>query len=148
MKYLTCGIIWSALLIAGCSGSSDAPEVAPVSGTLTVGGKPRGDLNVMFYPEGGGRPATGITADDGTFTLTTFNTGDGAPIGTCKVAVTGGAGAQMGETGPPMPGQAGYEEFMKAEAEKIDPKYSDPEKSGLVYTVTEDGFDNLEVKVP
>lgn len=148
MRHLACGIACSALLVLGCGGPSDAPEVAPVSGTLTVKGQPKGDLNVVFYPESGGRPATGITAADGTFTLTTLNTGDGAPVGTCKVAVTGGATEAIGETGPPMPGMEGYAEYMKAQAEAIDPKYSDPAKSGLVYTVPEDGLDNVEIKIP
>ena len=46
-----------------------------------------------------------------------------------------------------MPGFPGFEEWQKKRREMIDPKYSDAEKSGLVYTVTAEGFDNLEIKL-
>ena len=149
MLRLRLGLLFFGLAAIGCGGgSSDAPELAPVSGIVTMAGQPKGDLNVTFYPESGDRPATGVTGPDGTFTLSTLNTGDGAPVGTNKVAITGAAGEAMGESGPPMPGQAGYDEFMKAQAEKIDPKYADPETSGLFYTVPAEGLDDLEIKIP
>jgi hypothetical protein len=136
--------------LVGCGGGpDDVPDIAPVSGIVTVKGQPKGDLNVTFYPESGGRPASGITGPDGKFTLTTLNTGDGAPVGTNKVAITGStADAQYGADGPPQPGQPGYEAWFGAQREKIDPKYSDPERSGLVYTVTPDGLPNVEIKLP
>ena len=143
-------ILSCSAFLAGCGDSGDGPPIAPVSGTVTVGGEPRGGLVVTFYPEVGGRPASGKTEDDGTFVLTTLNTADGAPVGTNKVAITGGGsgGAYVSDIeGPPMPGMPGYDAYMKAESEKIDPKYANAESSGLVYTVPEDGFDDLEIKL-
>lgn len=144
------GIVIVALAALGCGGGpSDAPEIAPVSGVVTVGGKPKADLNVAFYPEIGGRPATGRTDAEGKFTLTTLNTGDGAPVGTSKVAITGaGDDQQVGDSGPPMPGMPGYEAWMAKQESAIDAKYADPETSGLVYTVPQEGLPNLEIKIP
>ncbi|MGC1275250.1 MAG: hypothetical protein WBC44_16210 [Planctomycetaceae bacterium] len=149
MIRLRLGVFFLGLAAAGCGGGpDDAPEIAAVSGIVTVKGQPAADLNVTFHPESGGRPATGVTGPDGTFTLTTLNTGDGAPVGTSKASVTAAGGEVMGDSGPPMPGMEGYAEYMQAQAEKIDPKYADPATSGLVYTVPEDGLDNVEIKIP
>lgn len=140
----------SALLVlsAGCGGSSDAPETAPVSGIVTVKGQPKAGLNVTFQPEAGGRSATGITDDEGNFTLTTYNTGDGAAIGTHHVAVSAGSAGGEDAAPPPMPGFPGYEEWQKQQQEMIDPKYADPKTSGLTYTVTEDGLTDLKIEIP
>jgi hypothetical protein len=154
MKSFGCGLLSAALMAfaAGCGGgSTDVPEVAPVGGTVTVKGQPRGDLNVIFHPEGGGRPAMGMTDADGRFTLTTYNTGDGAAVGTHHVAITAGGGSGDGQpaaTGPPMPGFPGYDQWMKEQRKKIDPKYADPKKSGLTYTVPKEGLPDVEIKIP
>ena len=150
MMKSSCFVALSFLALVGCGGGpDDAVELAPVSGIVTVKGQPKADLNVTFYPESGGRPATGITGPDGKFTLSTYNTGDGAPVGTNKAAITGGStDAQYGPDGPPQPGQPGYEAWMAQQTSKVDAKYADPEKSGLVYTVTADGLPNVEIKLP
>jgi len=149
MTRLGYGLALAVVAIAGCGGSSDAPVVAAVSGVVTVKGQPRADLNVTFHPEDGGRPATGLTGPDGKFTLTTNNTGDGAIVGRHKVTITGGTAAnKFGDAGPPMPGQPGFEQWQKEERDKIDSKYADPEKSGLLYTVPAEGLPNLEIKIP
>lgn len=71
-------------LTAGCG--SDAP--VPVSGKVTVDGKPVGNAGVTFHPQDGkGRPATGETAEDGTYKLTTLNPGDGALKGEYRVTL-------------------------------------------------------------
>lgn len=133
----------------GCGGGSDAPPIAPVSGTLTVKGQPKADVNVKFFPDSGGRPASGRTDAEGKFVLTTLNTGDGAPVGTHKVSLSGaGALKDWGINGPPMPGMPGYEEWNREQKSGIDQKYADAETSGLVYTVPEDGLPNLEIKIP
>ncbi len=136
-----------SLAATGCGGGSDGPATAPVSGTVTVKGAPRGDLTVTFYSEGGGRPAIGITDADGEFSLTTNNTGDGATVGSHKAAVSaGGSGEEA--SAPPMPGFPGYNEWMKKQRELIDPKYADPKTSGLTYTVPAEGLTDIEIKIP
>jgi hypothetical protein len=81
----------SAFVSGGC-GSSDAPPLAtlPVAGKISYKGKPLTQGTVTFAPEDGfGREASGPIQSDGSFTLSTFKTGDGAVPGVHRVAVTG-----------------------------------------------------------
>lgn len=71
--------------LLGCS--SDGPEMAHVSGTVKYRGEPVTQGQVVFYPSGG-RPASGIIEPDGTYRLTTFDSGDGALVGTHRVTIT------------------------------------------------------------
>jgi len=145
LRFVQATILFGTGALIGCIGSADGPSVAPVSGMLTVGGKPRADVSVVFQPEAGGRPAQGVTDAEGRFTLSTFNTGDGAIVGTHNVGL--GAGG-TDDAAPPMPGFPGFDEWQKKQREKIDPKYADPKKSGLVYTVPSEGLENVEIKLP
>jgi hypothetical protein len=61
--------------------------VAPVTGTVTVDGVPFTTGKVMFAPiargedRRAGRPALGRLQSDGSFTLSTYEEGDGAVVG-------------------------------------------------------------------
>src|SRR5262249_3000951 len=85
------GVVGLCLLFSGCAGSdAGKPKVAPVSGKVTKkGGQPLTHGDITFTPsEGGsGQIATGQIGPDGSYTLTTFNTGDGAVLGKHKVTV-------------------------------------------------------------
>ncbi len=77
----------------GCDGGGEH-GVASAGGTVTLDGKPVPDLVVTFTPQaaaGGdgnpGKSATGRTDADGKFTLSTYQMGDGAVVGTHQVAV-------------------------------------------------------------
>jgi hypothetical protein len=73
------------VLIAGCSGG---PTFAPVSGTLTVGGKPVENVQVEFWPEVSGPRSIGVTDRDGRFTLTSDTGKDsGAVVGLHRVVL-------------------------------------------------------------
>ena len=74
------------LLMSGCSGGSDRPDTVPVRGTITLDGKPLADATVSFSAETE-RPATGTSDSFGEFTLTTFESEDGAIPGEYKVTV-------------------------------------------------------------
>jgi hypothetical protein len=80
-------VIWGAL---GCGRPSKVPT-HPVSGKLTVSGQPAANAQVAFHPLDEGAPRAirpvGKTAADGTFSLTTFTPGDGAPAGEYAVTV-------------------------------------------------------------
>jgi hypothetical protein len=78
---------------AGCGTSSGAftGATVPVKGTVTYKGKALTQGEVVFEPESGGREAHGTIQPDGSFELTTYGPGDGAVIGTHRVAVTGTA---------------------------------------------------------
>jgi hypothetical protein len=72
-------ILLTALLL-GCS-SSDAPELASVTGTVILDGKPLPNIGVVFLPKGSGPIASGNTDANGRFTLTTISPNDGASVG-------------------------------------------------------------------
>lgn len=73
-----------ALLAAGCGRTS------AVKGRVLLDGRPVAGASVLFMPdaEGQGRPASGVTDDDGYFRLTTYRPGDGALPGTYRVLVS------------------------------------------------------------
>ena len=70
--------------VLGCG--SGRPEVAKVHGRVTVGGKPVTTGRIQFWPESG-RAAQGQIEEDGTYTLTTFDPGDGAVLGKHTVTI-------------------------------------------------------------
>jgi hypothetical protein len=78
-----------ALSLAGCP--SPAPlrvAIYPVEGRLFVSGLPAANAHLTFHPIDGSRVRpVGRTGSDGTFTLTTFAPGDGAPAGEYVVTV-------------------------------------------------------------
>jgi len=59
-----------------------------VTGSVTLDGQPVDGATVAFYPDGGRRPARGITDASGNFELMTFNPGDGVLLGQHRVSVT------------------------------------------------------------
>lgn len=78
-------LVCSALMLAenGCRRGLD---MVPVSGKVTYNGQPLKFGSVTFQPQKG-QPARGEIQSDGTFTLSTFKSGDGAVVGPHKVRV-------------------------------------------------------------
>lgn len=80
--------IWGGLFAAAllaCAGCGT--RLQPAGGKVLVDGVPVREGTVMFYPVGGGRPATARIVEDGSFTLSYERPGDGLPAGEYKVAV-------------------------------------------------------------
>lgn len=157
-KWALFGVILA--VVAGLEGcGSGRPKTVPVTGVVTLDGKPIEGANVTFYPDTGetagagaqqkkadgpGRPATGTTDKDGKFTLKTFEPGDGALPGKYKVAiikkeVTGFLADKDGLSGGIAP-EGVKENWI------IPPKYADPNKSGLTAEV-KSGMQPLEFKL-
>ena len=63
------------------------PRTYPVKGKIVHDGKPVPRGSVMFTPMKGGPTATGDIGPDGTYRLTTYKPGDGAPVGEYRVAI-------------------------------------------------------------
>ena len=127
------------LVAAGCGGDGKLPR-APVSGRVTYKGKPVVGAAVSFLPETPGwRAGVGKTDDQGRYVLGTYDPDDGAPVGTCKVALS-----LRGPAKPLKPGlgAAAAEELMEMGPPLIPIRYFDPDKSGLVFTI-EKGKDNV-----
>ncbi|MGN6135261.1 MAG: carboxypeptidase-like regulatory domain-containing protein [Aureliella sp.] len=80
------------LALVALVGCDSGPSVNPVTGKVTLDGKPIGGAVITFQPvEGGtGKPATGTTDENGVYTLTDMRdkeTGRGAEAGDYKVGV-------------------------------------------------------------
>ncbi len=76
------------LLIATFAGCSPAPfPMEPVTGVVTVEGKPFCAGQVMFFPiaqqenSESGKPGFSLLDENGTFQLSTYSRGDGAVVG-------------------------------------------------------------------
>jgi hypothetical protein len=81
----------SALAIAGCGSSA---TIAPVSGVVTIDGKPLANAHVAFQPEAtsgattAGAGSYGITDASGKYELKTFDTDKrGAVVGSHRVEI-------------------------------------------------------------
>jgi hypothetical protein len=134
-----------SLGLLGCAPAQptgDVIDTVPASGVLTHKGAPIEFYQVLFFPKDS-RPAMGVTDAEGRFTLGTNEPGDGAVAGSHKVAVTW--------VGPPSTNpNEGMTEFTSPPPPKVklDPKYSDPETSGLMLEVPESGSAELKVELP
>ncbi len=91
MSLLRRMICWAGLLgwvvAAGCGGDDrNWKETVPVTGVITVNGKPAEGVHVVFHPVGGMDQAQptetkAITDKDGKFAASTYVLGDGVPPG-------------------------------------------------------------------
>jgi hypothetical protein len=85
--------VLTALVLTGCGGTDpNRPPLAKVRGKVTYNGQPVTKGSVIFTPDLGkggqtGQVAVGQLESDGSFTLTTFDTGDGAILGQHIVTV-------------------------------------------------------------
>jgi hypothetical protein len=145
----------ASILAAGCGKN----RLHKVEGVVTLNGNPLAGATVQFVPDDGGRPANGLTGDDGSFKLTTYNTGDGARAGGYKVTVT--VSASPSEIGAPSPNDpeglkkamAEYAKKQQEEKKKptkkkpptVHPNYSKVDKTPLRQQVPADGKVELQL---
>jgi hypothetical protein len=88
------------LILASSCGGPKIPEIQgklpvfPVKGSVQMDGKPLSQAELTFYPvqplpSGASKILPRArTQDDGTFSVTTYSDGDGAPEGSYRVTVT------------------------------------------------------------
>lgn len=74
------------LLLVGCGGPGDRPELGTVSGAITQEGKPLADAWVIFEPEEG-RISAGRTDEEGHYSLEYSHGVPGARTGTHTVKI-------------------------------------------------------------
>ena len=131
------------LLACGCTSGPQGPErlaTVPVKGTVLVDGKPAPQLSIRFHskekPQGevaiyAANP-TAMTDNDGAFSVSTYESGDGMAAGTYDITF---------EWLTYSPRSASF-----VGPDKLGGKYSDPGKSEFKVTVTgdEDGPIELE----
>ena len=87
-----------ALFLACIGCSSSGPEIATVSGRITMDGKPLAHATVVFSPENG-RPAGARTDADGNYVLNFTEGRSGAIPGTNTVQITTVRDAEKDENG-------------------------------------------------
>lgn len=144
-----------AILLApmvGCGGNG-FPDPTPVTGTVNYNGSPIEGALVTFIPEGEvGRASSGTTDAQGTFSLTTFSTNDGAIPGKYKVTIAKAESTlSESEMNAEDPGDA-YGEMMEAAASgtmdklmknELPTKYGKADTSGLTREVIEGQENNF-----
>jgi hypothetical protein len=126
------------LLLAGCTGSSgDRVKTYPVSGNIYVNGQPAAGAVVECYavddPKLLALRPHAIAGPDGSFKLTTYNTGDGAPAGSYALTVKWPA--------PPRPTQETGPDRLKG-------RYADPKRPARRITVhpSDNDLETIELK--
>ncbi|MHC4399320.1 MAG: hypothetical protein ACYTG0_06550 [Planctomycetota bacterium] len=129
------GLMLAVVLAVGCGDSRTVPT-AKVTGVVKLDGTPVDKADVVFYPTEG-RQASGMTNAQGEFTLSTFETGDGAVLGHHGVAVMDGMISE--EEGGEMDGTEGAPTEEKSRFPGI---YSSDRTSGFSAEVTENEEDN------
>ena len=120
-------MLTSAAFLIGCGGDSGKPKLVKVSGKVTYNGKPVTKGLVSFVPASGpgtqtGQAATGEIGADGSYTLTTFDNGDGAVLGEHKVLV------QSQEEDPAIKGRGMPIPDARGQVNIKPPKFLVPEK--------------------
>jgi len=124
----------AALLLAAIAGcGDDRLDVYPVSGKVLVQGKPAAGAEVIFYTQEEELRKPGVpipkgeVAEDGSFSLTSYEPDDGAPAGEYAVTVVWN---QVVVADP--------DPESRVERDRLNGRYADPETSGLTATVAED----------
>lgn len=133
--YLTFGLL--ICFVPGCGGAtSDAPKVVPVTGTVTLDGKPLTEAVVRFIPaDPKANGGTGKTDAEGKYSVThTLN--KGVPAGSYKVVIE----QYKSRDGKPLKMEEGIDiEQLKMQnmvQQSLPPKYSDFNKTELKADVT------------
>jgi hypothetical protein len=140
--FRACTVALFCVLLAGCS---DRPKLAKVKGTVTLDGKPLPSGTVTFEAKGT-RPATGKIVNGEIVEVTTFDTGDGAPVGSHRVAVTANAEANSAVVANPGESSKGPKSEYMVGKSLIPAAYNDPNTSGLTAEI-KSGENTVELKL-
>jgi hypothetical protein len=149
MKYYACLLTLIFVIgpaFGGCSSGTRRPPTYPVTGTVTLQGKPVTGAVVTFVPTAEkGEAASAITDSEGKYALTTWQAGDGARPGEYRVKVSKQEQAAVDPA--KMVQNLSIEEEQKIYVEKtkapppakrlIPSKFENEQTSGLVHKVEE-----------
>ena len=129
-------VLLSVVALVGCK--SDRPLIVPVSGVVTIEGKPLANAAIAFMPVGGGRFGYGATDEDGQFKIGTFTDSDGAIVGEHRISITLQdiiSPAAMGRTPEEEEEMDRRGESLWVFKSRIPEKYASPETSGISVNV-------------
>ena len=123
-------------LVASLGCAPKRPKTTPVSGKVTFKQQPLKGAAVWFMPKAKGRPAMGMTDENGQYRLKTFEPNDGAVPGEYAISVL------------PPPSKGAKSGAADKSAGALPTKYKSSETSGLQTTVEtgkQEGYNfNLE----
>jgi hypothetical protein len=132
------------LLIVGCGQADDGKvQRVPVNGTLLVKSVPAVGARIVFYPKdealrGTGMPTPGgTTEEDGSFSLTSYEPGDGAPVGDYVVTVVWREEIPEGKS---------LDTFQPKD--RLNGRYASPDKSALSVSIPEGGGTLPPIQIP
>lgn len=121
--------VFGILFCAGCDSGPKGPprvETVPVTGVVLIDGQPQERVAVRAVPVQGETPTattpSAFTNAEGGFSLSTYESGDGVPVGEYKLTF------QWGQINL-LSGRYG--------GDKFEGKYDNPDKSEYQITVTE-----------
>lgn len=144
------------LLASHICGCSEQRELIPVSGKITLDGKPVTAGTIKFYPVDGGRMTRGGIQPDGSYQLSSFEQGDGTAPGAYKVtieAMKNQSGQKATPSTEPKVDKFGYGVDERSEAPEqelellLPKKYLSPEQTPLEATV-EESTTNIDFSLP
>jgi hypothetical protein len=98
-------------VLAGCSQSG--PEVAPVSGRVTLDGRPLASADVSFQPDGAQRASSGRTDADGRYQLMFKRGQPGALAGEHTVRIS--ISRELVRNPPPIPARYDTQSELRRE---------------------------------
>jgi hypothetical protein len=145
-------LFWCLLVLVNTGCGSKYPPTAPVSGKITLNGEPVTQGRISFHPTNGERPALANIQPDGSYSLTTFERGDGALLGHHKVSIK----STRIENAPPPPKDFREEAAQAAEMAKtggpqlvfiVDKKYYDERTTDLEVEV-KSGDNKIDFTLP
>lgn len=133
--FLTLGLVAAAI---GCGDDDGLGKRYKVSGKVTYKGAPLTKGSVNFWPDdvAKGQAATGTIQPDGSYTLGTRGTDDGALAGKYKISITSND-VDASKVGALNGGSADQVAVAKAQGKSLIPvKYTGIDKSGLTAEVS------------
>jgi len=77
-------LVLTLVPVAGCGNGSN---LVPISGTVSVDGKPVSNGKIVFHPVNGERSGSGPIRKDGSYVVSYLEMGDGLPPGQYKVSI-------------------------------------------------------------
>jgi hypothetical protein len=125
----------------GCGTGTDNPPTYPVTGTVTLKGKPVAGADIVFVPSTPDALAAFAKSDaEGKFAMRTFEPGDGAVTGSYKVKVMKLEQGDVEETPVFDSTEAEAEIYVEGDPVKppknlLPPRYADHNVSGLTVSV-------------
>jgi len=135
-----------SLTIVGCGGSKgDLPPVVPVSGTVTLDGKPLANAGIVFIPTGQTRGGTfsGATDENGHYELLDRESRKGTTVGEFKVICN----KWVLPDGKDFPKDSKVSPLESNAKELLPPRYSNEAQTQLKATVPAGGTTvNFELK--